>query len=203
MTSRLACIAVVGITLLLAGCVAPAEPPGPTDDEVRAYLVDRSAQWWHSISPDDAPPTVPVVRAASSDEQGNLIADCLRINGFRYGFSPQAEEVNSPLMRAQWTCAEQFPATIDDSVRAGVFGKAQLAYLYDYFRRRLIPCLTLDGYTVSALPDRATFLDTSIGRPSWNPYTQLRRAPSDWRPLVARCPPPAFAISIVPEMSGR
>jgi len=202
MRYRAAWAIVAASTVLLAGCAPAAELAGPTDAEVSAYIADQNARWWHSIAPDEPPPAVPVVRTVKAQEQPNLIAECLNANGFQYGFSSQAQGSDSPLLRAQWICTQQFPVAPDDEVRKNVLGAAQLAYLYDYFNHRVIPCLALNGYSVGEVPSRAAFLRDSIGQPAWNPYLVLEPSPADAdgvKIIAARCPPPPFASSLVPN----
>jgi hypothetical protein len=205
---RRALVLVVAVTLL-AGCSAEPTLPAPmTDAELMDAQVRNDLQWWDSMFPGEPPPAVSVERWVDVDEQLQVTTDCLKIYGIdgieitAGGWSYQGDDpaIVDRVQRAQWECHQRYPLALD-ATRAWYLSEAQLDYIYRYFESRLVPCLRLEGYEVRPMPDHATFMETSVHSPAWNPYYELTPMPNqgdEWLPIAVACPPPVMATGLLP-----
>ena len=190
-------VAVVGAALLLAGCTAaPMEEPltGLTADEEVLYAQSFALQW-SGIEVPDAP-EVPVVAYVPSAGWGTVVAGCMNAAGYeqysatRSGMSYPSRDSDAETL-ALYTCIGQYPVQADFSAYAN---KAQLEYLYDYFRNSLVPCLAARGYIVpGAAPTREEFTEFTV-QPRWNPYNALRETPTE--AVRESCPASPFAAGL-------
>jgi hypothetical protein len=97
--------------------------------------------------------------------------------------------------RANYICSLRYPTRIENPEQSGLLSPAQLEYLHDFFTERLLPCIRLLGYEVSAVPDRETLAAGIALGPVWNPYDGVRPHPaqaSDWQPILTGCPRPPY-----------
>ena len=190
-------VAVVGAALLLAGCTAApmAEPlTGLTADEEVLYAQSFALQW-SGIEVPDAP-EVPVVAYVPSAGWGTVVAGCMNAAGYeqyaatRSGMSYPSRESDAETL-ALYTCIGQYPVQADFSAYAN---KAQLEYLYDYFRNSLVPCLAARGYIVpGTAPSREEFTELTV-QPRWNPYNALQKVPTE--AVRESCPASPFAAGL-------
>lgn len=186
--------------LALGGCAAPAMPPALSDEQVAAIIAERNAEWWNAMFPGEEMPTYAVVRLVPQDEPNPYIEVCLHdVNvvleasddGTSF-FAHSTEELEL-YQRELFRCALQYPVEYTDPTAAGLLSEQQLAWVYDYFEYRLIPCLRLAGYVVGDLPSRETFVAAPWG--TWSPYDMMSNPPTSedgWARLDQRCPPPAI-----------
>lgn len=190
-------IAIAAAALLLAGCsAAPVAEPlsGLSDEEELSYAQSYALQW-SGIEVPDAP-AVEVVAYIPSAGWGTAVSGCMNAAGYadysatRTGMTYPSREDDAETL-ALYTCIARYPVQSDFSAYAN---KAQLEFLYDYFRDSLIPCLAAEGYLVpGAAPTREQFTAFTV-EPRWNPYNALPTAP----PSAVReaCPASPFATGL-------
>lgn len=187
-------LAALAAMLALAGCttVPVGEPrSGLSDAEEQLYAQSFALEWAGIEVP--GAPAVSVVSYVPPAGWGTVIAGCMNAAGYedysatRSGLSYSARESDAESL-ALYTCIGQYPVRGDFSAYAN---KAQLEYLYDYFRDSLIPCLAREGYLVpGTAPSKESFTAVTV-LPRWNPYGALiDRPPADVR---ERCPASPFA----------
>ena len=189
--------AVVVAALLLAGCTAvPMDEPltGLAPEEEVLYAQSFALQW-SGIEVPDAP-EVPVVAYVPSAGWGTVVAGCMNAAGYdqysatRSGMSYPSRDSEAETL-ALYTCIGQYPVQADFSAYAN---KAQLEYLYDYFRNSLVPCLAARGYIVpGTAPSREEFTELTV-QPRWNPYNALRERPTE--AVRESCPASPFAAGL-------
>lgn len=183
MKPRMPLLALAASTLLLVGCAAaPSGPPPGLDDAGLAALSQAAsdARWTALRLPSTIDePAVSVVAYTSGDTWSITQVQCLTnaglaarevsggftVDGYRIG-SPQS---NNPfaVSIAIWTCQAQFPRDVRLS---GYITDDQVLYMYDFFTKRLAPCLALHGYDIPPAPARDGYLETVRRGIYWNPY---------------------------------
>ena len=168
--------------LLLCGCV-PTHPIPQQSDADRADLTDRylAAQWQYlGFTPTATRPTVDVERYVSLEEQGDVLRSCVEDAGYELtgnGSASQAEAV--------YRCNARFP--IDPSA-FGLFGAAELGFIYDYYLDGLIPCLAARGFSPERLLSREEFLEPTTTLFLWSPYDEVPLDRFDFEYLSSVCP---------------
>lgn len=183
MTRRMPLLALAASLLLLAGCAAaPAgQPPSLTDAGLAALSkADSDARWQALRLPSTyQEPVVPVVAYTTGDTWSITQVQCLSdaglaarevsggfaVDGFRIG-APQGNTPFSVAI-AMWQCQAQYPRDVRLS---GYITDEQVLYMYDFFTKRLAPCLALQGYDVPAPPARDGYLETVRRGVYWDPY---------------------------------
>ena len=203
--SVLAAVTAVAVAaLVLSGCSAPVrKPAGPTDAEVAAYHEAVREGTWNAAGLAKSGRTRPETLEAI-EVPGELfdeaIRECMADAGFdsiEYFSGPpeegytlmdsSGEIYKSRKARLAWYgCI----ATIQyDPVEFGeLASEAQLEYIYDYFARWTVPCLTLRGQTVT-MPPRESFIEDSAYR-WWSPmWTVQADTQEDYEELLAACGP--------------
>jgi hypothetical protein len=204
MSRRLGIAAALAATMMLAGCVAaPALPPAATESEVRNFLTNQNVQWWLSMFPEEPVPQVQVVETLGYTAQSQAVNGCVAATGQPAIRNPadSSQPDFAIYERALWFCFQQYPVRTQDVIAQGYLSHEQLSYLYDYYVRRLVPCLVTLGFQVAGVPNRGQFIELSLGYPSWSPYDKLTPQPTDgraWDSVVAQCPPPPFARFLAP-----
>ena len=188
---------ILGAALLLAGCsAAPVEEPltGLTDEEQQLYAQSYALQWSGIELPDA--PEVDVVAYIPSAGWGTAVSGCMNAAGYAEysatgsGMTYPAREDDAETL-ALYTCIGHYPVQADFSAYAN---KAQLEFLYDYFRDSLIPCLAAEGYVVpGTAPSREQFSEFTV-EPRWNPYNALLHTPT--AAVRERCPASPFAAGL-------
>lgn len=129
----------------------------------------------------DVEPVVDVIAYVPPAGWGAAVAGCMNAAGYAdYAASPRGmsyparDEDDAGQALALYTCIGHYPVQADFSSYAN---KAQLEYLYDYFRNSLIPCLAAEGYIVpGTAPTREKFTSFTV-EPRWNPYNALPSQP--------------------------
>lgn len=185
-------------SLALAGCTTIPIPVGHTDAQLQEYLDAQNASYW-SMSPFGAeePPDVDVVRFTDQDDF-NVVAHCMEDAGVDVEFGDDGsmswswttdDEANNAAL-AQYTCQAQYPYY---PPQQGYITGEQSKYLYEYYKRVLIPCLALEGYVVTEAPTKGEFaLDSG-----WNPYWVFDRSGdnySEQQALLDECPMSPFQV---------
>ena len=183
--NRRGLILLVGGTLLLTGCVTEREMPPPIGDaELQSYLEDRLDAAWLNTRldgtverPDSGTATLvdryrdPATVQRQADcvsglgdtdwiiAEGNTGPTFLAADGSRVDLS---------LQLGWYRCLAAYPTSPASVV---TLSAAQLAYLYDYYQEWVIPCLTLEGYSVLFVPSRVDYI--ASGGIGWIPYYAL------------------------------
>jgi hypothetical protein len=185
------------VALTLAGCApAPVTEPltGLSDEEEQLYAQSYALRW-SGIEVGDAP-SVDVVAYIPSAGWGTAVSGCMNAAGYAdYTATPGGMTYparnDADEERALYTCIGRYPVQADFSSYAN---KAQLEYLYDYFRDSLIPCLAAEGYVVPGqAPTREQFSEFTV-QPRWNPYNALLTMPTT--AVRERCPASPFAAGL-------
>jgi len=191
-------VAIAAAALLLAGCSAAptTEPPSGLSDEEELSYAQSYALQWSGIEVPDAP-AVEVVAYIPSAGWGTAVSGCMNAAGYadysatRTGMTYPSREDDAETL-ALYTCIARYPVQSDFSAYAN---KAQLEFLYDYFRDSLIPCLAAEGYIVpGTAPSREQFSEFTV-QPRWNPYNALPSTPP--AAVRERCPASPFATGLI------
>lgn len=183
MNRRMPLFAIAASILLLAGCAAaPAKPPpGLTDTELAALSRAQSDARWDALRLPSAyqEPEVTVVSYTTGDTWSITQVQCLNKAGLAArevsgGFAVDAYRIGAPqgdtpfaVAIAIWTCQARFPRDVRLS---GYLTDDQVLYMYDFFTKRLAPCLALQGYEVAQAPPRDSYLEMVRRGVYWNPY---------------------------------
>lgn len=189
----------VSAALLTACTPAPPLPDPLSADEIQVIREAQYADWWRSISATEPMPDIEPIRVIAEDDSAAIIDACA-LAAVPPGVAAQVRAGQpsdgadaAALDRAYFRCALQYPVELEDPTEAGLLSEAQLAWLYDYYDTRLIPCLRLSGYLVGTIPQRDDFVDSIFGH--WSPYYAMSPQPdnpSEWARIDVRCPPPPF-----------
>lgn len=174
--------AVIVVSLSVGGCTR-ALPPGPTDEEIAASDQDLLDKTWKSTGLEGIEPR-PVVasgEALADQDWFAAVFDCLSragvtVTGLSYGSAEgfsiltDAGEPSTDIdeQLATYRCVAAHPSHLLDGMRP--YSRAQLDFIYDYYRDWLIPCLSTVGYTVTDAPTREWFV---LRNGQWNPYWAL------------------------------
>lgn len=191
---------VIALSLVvLTGCTSPSMPEPMSADEIQAIRDAQNADWWRSISATEPMPDIEPIRVIAEGDREAVINGCA-LAAVPPGVAAQQRAGQFPgrdgaaaLDRAYFRCTLQYPVEIGDPTAEGLLSQDQLAWLYDYYDTRLIPCLRLTGYLVGAIPQREEFVDSIFGH--WSPYYAMSPqpdSPSEWAQIDVRCPPPPF-----------
>lgn len=192
-------LAVALAALMLAGCTATPldEPVSGLSDTEEVLYAQSFALEWSGIEVDDAP-VIDVIAYVPPAGWGTAVAGCMNAAGYseytvsRGGMTyPPRDASDDDESLALYTCIGRYPVQGDFSSYAN---KAQLEFLYDYFRDSLIPCLAAEGYVVPGIaPTRAQFTAFTV-EPRWNPYNALLTKPS--AAVREACPASPFAAGL-------
>lgn len=171
--------ALVSATLIacaLAGCATAVSPSEDAQADVSKFIRSSLDAEWRGDGRFDRPSVV-APRFLLPNGWGFAIRECMVDSGFNEymydrsgGFSNGVERTSNAGTEglAWYECVERFP-TYDTQFSR--LDDAQLEDLYTYYREWLIPCLALEGTTVTEVPTRGQFGDVGDGQPgSWNPY---------------------------------
>lgn len=202
-----AAVIVVAVTSATAACVPerpaahfrdiPIPAVSPLDAAAeRALVSGLQDQYWAAtgaLFPELTRPTVEVVGAVLPEEWGRAVAQCMADGGFSGtatadgGFETGAIEpaIAPSYYLALYVCEASHP--VDPRFSRGL-DRAQLRYLYAYYRDVLAPCLSEHGYQPDALPSDQSFADTYASE-RWSPYDGVRPASAEeWADLQRACP---------------
>jgi len=201
---RAAAIALACV-LAVSGCAARQPlPQGPTVDEVTAILDRQHEQWWNSMFPDEPMPEVEPIEFLNVLKPSTVVSDCILAagldgvrptgQGISFGAMEAAEEAR--FNRVQFECSLRYPYDPARPDLLGIFSVDQLEYLYTDFTKRLVPCLTLQGYRVAVVPPYRTFVRDAPYL-TWEPYFAIvpqPTTPQQWQRIDFVCPPPAIGF---------
>ena len=170
--------------LSLTGCVSAREVPPPiTDAALQAYLEKRLDAAWLNTGlgatverplPD---PTTLVDRFRDVNQPQDF-SDCTVEAGVGSWSSTERDggpqlldqtggPLESPEKQLQWySCFAQFPSS--EGFGSMLLTRAELDYLYDYYRDWVVPCIALKGYSIAEMPTRDQFVEESFY--AWVPY---------------------------------
>jgi hypothetical protein len=197
----------IGLTaaalLVLTGCASAVSPPPPptAEEKQRLYseMLDRS---WVStgLSEKMTRPRVtapPLVDGASWDVAVTICmaedGDSQRVlfhwepeRGFYLdAIGNQDASARDDAELRFFVCASRLPRSLLDA--GALRTQAQLEYQYDDYRRRIVPCLLVNGLPLASAATRAEFTET---QGAWTPYQELPpevRTSLGLERLVARC----------------
>lgn len=204
-----AVLAVVASGLLLAGCAAAPELPRPmTYGEAKKQVAEQNLQWWQSIFPGEPMPEIEPIEFREPGVADTLVQDCLKaanIPGLRFddsggwSYTSNGGGGGTEFDRAQFVCNLQYPYDVSDPSKLGMLTQEEKAWIWEYNRGRLVPCLQLLGYSV---PQRSGDYSPND---YWNPYFEMMPLPSDageWARIDLRCPHspvgPSFRPALLP-----
>lgn len=205
MTSRLAALLLVAsVAVALSGCAQPTPiPPGPTREEVLELRADENLDWWQTMSGGQPQPAVEPVQFVSYELWPTYMEKCVRDAGYT-GITASGDSImfdpepgqELELNRAYYVCFQKYPLEITDATSEGLYSKAQVSWLYDFFTRRVAPCLRMLGYDVVPAPDREAFIDSFYSYELWTPYGSVQPGYLTWDAIDHECPtpPPMFAF---------
>ena len=199
--SILGAVGAVLIAGALAGCTPPPpDIPGPSQQRIDQFTEQQLRSAWENITvPYDLKrPKVDAVRTITNDEYGEVIDDCLRgysdqdyrnLYGYRRISQEPESEREGMLQGISWyVCLAQYPF---DPAGSGLLSRAQLDYLYDYYRRWVVPCMVTNGHSPGAIPLRRTFVANGLAGNVWSPLDQMwgsgQFTEDDFDVLDARC----------------
>lgn len=97
------------------------------------------------------------------------------------------QKVDIQTRLAWYRCYAQHP--VDPMTSEQIATPDQLAYLYDYYARWVIPCIASTGRQVESIPTRSEYLaDDSF---QWTPYGSVSSysTPVEYNDLVKKCGP--------------
>lgn len=192
---RLRKLMLAGVSLLTACTIAACSTSAgrPPSDVLSSETQDDLWERVVSEFPEAIRPDVSVVREVSLDGWPQAQADCLTSAGFPSrvddgALSTSVEDAQrEPYLIESYRCLVQFPLSPEYTTPLDA---DQLASLYDYFARDLVPCLESQGYEVGAVPTRQSFVERYYGEEPWTPY--LIVGPTvpldDLAPLEKACP---------------
>jgi len=199
--------ALAALVVLLAGCAPDPVPLPPplTTAEAEQFFAERDDRLWLLLGDRGPMPEVEPVELVSASTEGDPLQDCMDravgIAGWGIGYSgvegPDGTPLGAAVNRAVFVCLLQYPYDLSDPEAVGVFSDQQRAWVWDYQRRRLVPCLQRLGYDV----DNRDWGYTTGDR--WDPYDELRPRPAterDWDRIIAECPPAPLAVNTVPGL---
>jgi hypothetical protein len=191
----LAIVAAAASVLLVSGCASPvATPAGPTAYEELAVSQAQLDATWELTGLEGTIERPDYRVTAAVDAWREAVTDCLAEDGIEVrrivsdgdGYRLMVRrgyELDDATQFLWYRCFAHNPPS------AGVASAEQLAYLWDYYARWVIPCITDKHYELNRLPTRDQFLAT---RPfQWTPYGALTDTVGDteYSTLVAQCGP--------------
>jgi hypothetical protein len=194
---------------VLSGCASsPSAPPLPTSHEVVIFALENLNGRWDTdaLRSDGQSSNDGDIRIAKASMLDVAFAQCVSDAGYaeysidRFGTLsiPGPSAAESQLERGvRHYCdfAHQFsePGT-------ALLSSREREYLYEYYRKWLVPCLALAGYRVSDQPTRSAFISNWLTPGWWSPYDALLPVltTSNSAVLHAQCPalPPAMASRV-------
>ncbi|RLP80756.1 hypothetical protein D9V34_00625 [Mycetocola lacteus] len=162
------------------------------DADIQANLANLKAKFPDAEIPDE----VRVSRIIAPDEYAEVFSRCLTDAGFTARAHPDGgirfDEIPDEQAQAQavalYTCQATYP--LDPRYTQPLTG-SQIAYLYDYYRDRLLPCLEGEGHTVSDLPSLTRFKESFDGTaPGYSPFESIARGSSaeEFQRVSGLCP---------------
>lgn len=166
----------------LTACTTDSQkPPGPSAVEIRDYEKRMLDATWNSTGLADRGLTQPAwidVEFVPAEEWNTALRSCMEKAGqddiqFSWGTdsgytlltSNGEVNTNRKALKSWYNCVARFP--VDPVISGDLASRAQLEYIYDFYARWTIPCLSLQGYSVQ-LPSRESFVSDTANR-WWSP----------------------------------
>jgi hypothetical protein len=189
------------VALLTAGGLAltapPPPPPLPPEQEIEMHESWIEARWaeLQALYPDATRPDAKFERFITKDEEGEVVAACLREQGIPAEVDEYGWNVNIPIGQEQeydlaiFVCEVRFPLSPSLSQP---FTEEELRYIYRYFVEQLRPCLQGRGYEIGEPPSFEQFRETwwTDDTPPWSPYRDLIEHDADaFEATQEACPP--------------
>ena len=171
--------AVALVALSLSGCVAE-PPPGPSDEDVAAFNQRLLDETWANTGLEGRAerPEVSQGAALDEDEWSTSMAACMADGGIpSFGTSYSAEagfefvaangsqDVTDAVQLQFYDCIARHPMIPGGFYE--VLTDDQLNYIYDYYKKTLVPCMIMNGFTPTTAPTRVEFLAIAG---QWSPY---------------------------------
>jgi hypothetical protein len=157
----------------LMGCSA--ELPDDPDAVGLAVLVGLDAQW-RDFGTTDHRPLADDYKFLLPGGVGPAIMRCMRDAGYdNYAVARASDLADHPRSEptpresvAYYSC---YHAWVGYDPSFDELSDDQIAVLYDYYRRSLVPCLEAAGFSVADVPTADGFAQPVTGQPGgWNPY---------------------------------
>lgn len=202
-----ASVAVVSVlSVALAGCVTPREPPpGPSVSELENRAASRIDLAWANTGLEGKVdrPSVAMVSATATFDQLAACVDSSGCSNWGIGDGIDGPELSlggageypEQQQLSFYICFASYPADLTfGEVR---LSDAQLDYLYDYYRSWVMPCLAIDDVVPTRVPTREEF--TSGEWRGWNPYdySDLPASVLDYADAIHRCGPIYADLDVV------
>lgn len=195
--------AALAVAAVLVGCMPSPERPQPaTEEEIAALRHEEASAWWDEIANGAPMPEVAVIERLPPEEAYVRQTECLGeaalpgvtvLNAGEWSYAGDAGPNDGAyrlVMKQQWICSQQFPATEQDGY---VLSQSELAWLHDYYVKRYLPCLQSHGFEALYMPNREQFIGEAAGYPQWMPHDySVGPVPTSqqWRMLASKCPLP-------------
>lgn len=197
-------MALVAVLLLAAGSLsacsevpvlATPTPPSSATDVDTSDHTDALWQMVTAMFPNAERPDVEVVRYVTAAEMPQAQADCMHEAGYpgvtvtpdggvTLGGGVPAEQWEA-MHIAMYTCNVLYQ--LDPKFTAPLTDQ-RLGEAHDYFTAELIPCLEAEGYEVTNVPSRTTFIET-YEKTAWSPYAAVTPGSQDeWYRINEVCP---------------
>lgn len=182
---------VIGTVLVLAvtGCSPAPPPPSYTDEERTEFFEKRLDAAWANTGLEgvvDRPDLAAGIGDRYAADNWFSLSTCMfdtGLDGWGLGESrggprftgASNDELPPEQQLAAYRCFAQYPVT--DSFRNVLLTDDQKQYLYDYYRRWVVPCLRTHRYEINLafFPTEALLIE-SIGE--WNPYDVIVGGPN-------------------------
>jgi hypothetical protein len=193
-------VAAVTLLVCLVGC-SVVSPPTPTEQDRQQLYAEMLDRTWISTGLSERmsrprPTSAPLV---DSDTWEVAVIVCMADEGYHqilFHWEPERgyyldeipdfdASVRDDAELQFFVCVSRLPGRVlnDGDLQT----KAELEYRYDDYRRRIVPCLLVNGLPVSNVETRDQFAAT---QGAWTPYQELSpelRTSPGFERLVARC----------------
>ena len=171
--------AVALVALTLSGCVA-APPPGPSGDELAAFNQHLLDETWANTGLEGVAerPEVSPGAALEESEWSASMAGCMAAGGipsFGTNYSSDigfvfvpvggSPEASTAVQLLFYDCVARHPMIPGGTFE--VLSDEQLDYIYDYYKKTLVPCMIMNGFRPTTAPTRVEFLAIAG---QWSPY---------------------------------
>lgn len=155
------------------GALPPVTPgPAPTGWVTQESVLADLAKFMNLTSP----PTVPVVREITPNEQNTVIPRCMTESGWTAdangNWSYPADQLNA-FNLALYTCNARYPVK---EVYLQPLTNSQLLFIRSYWVDTEVACLANLGYKIPEPPTEQTFLAQQDAIGHWSPSGELLKA---------------------------
>lgn len=176
------------LCVAVAGCTSHTPPPSYTDDERNAFFEERLDAAWANTDLEGVvgrPDLAAGIGDRFAADNWQSLSECMfetGLTGWGFGESNGGPifmgNGNDPLppdlQLAAYICFAENPVT--DNYRNILLTDDQKQYLYDYYKRWVVPCLASHRYEFHPdfVPTERHFLE-NVG--DWNPYYAISSGP--------------------------